>query len=391
MGFSDSQMRALARSVPARHVRSRVRDGKELSYVEGWYVLAQANRIFGFDGWDRETIETKCLLGREARGSFTAVYSARVRITVRTPGGTVIRDGHGTGEAHGGSAGEVHDRALKAAETDATKRALATFGKAFGLALYAGGNRGSHVEVRGPCPAQRFESRRSGRGSRCSLGDRRGTAGRDCPAPATCVTRRSPRREVRNRPSRPGHHQRADASPAHREERPRPPRTPPGARQGAPALRRFPAVPALQRHAVGRAPCPLRAATRHGPQGRRRVHRPALPRPSSRTPPQWQRGRLVARHGHRSDRDRAAAVERQRKNFVGKLRDRRSTEASPGNASGRAFNDYRRVGPERTRFEIEFAKRFAGLRTKRRSVCLSRPTDRRNRLKRRDKLGVCAH
>ena len=138
MGFSDSQMRALARSVPARHVKSRVRDGKELSYVEGWYVLAQANRIFGFDGWDRETIETKCLLGREARGSFTAVYSARVRITVRTPDGTVIRDGHGTGEAHGGSVGEVHDRALKAAETDATKRALATFGKAFGLALYVG-------------------------------------------------------------------------------------------------------------------------------------------------------------------------------------------------------------------------------------------------------------
>ena len=64
-------------------------------------MLAQANRIFGFDGWDRETVETKCLLGREARGSFTAVYSARVRITVRTPGGTVIRDGHGTGEAYG--------------------------------------------------------------------------------------------------------------------------------------------------------------------------------------------------------------------------------------------------------------------------------------------------
>src|SRR5206468_753017 len=32
--------------------------------------------------------------------------------------------------------GEAHDRALKSAETDATKRALATFGKAFGLALY---------------------------------------------------------------------------------------------------------------------------------------------------------------------------------------------------------------------------------------------------------------
>ena len=185
MGFSDSQMRALARSVPARHVRSRVRDGKELSYVEGWYVLAQANRIFGFDGWDRETIETKCLLGREARGSFTAVYSARVRITVRTPGGAVIRDGHGTGEAHGGSAGEVHDRALKAAETDATKRALATFGKAFGLALYAGGRvgRGSK-SARRQAPAQRFESRPDPAEAPPVLSrrPRRGTAGRDCPS-----------------------------------------------------------------------------------------------------------------------------------------------------------------------------------------------------------------
>jgi hypothetical protein len=137
MGFSDRQTRALSRCVPAKHVRSRVRDGKELSYIEGWYVLAQANRIFGFDGWDRETIETKCVMGREARGSSTAVYLARVRITVRTGEGVIVRDGHGTGEATGQSVGEVHDRALKAAETDATKRALATFGKAFGLALYA--------------------------------------------------------------------------------------------------------------------------------------------------------------------------------------------------------------------------------------------------------------
>ena len=36
----------------------------------------------------------------------------------------------------GPSPGEVHDIALKAAETDATKRAFATFGKPFGLELY---------------------------------------------------------------------------------------------------------------------------------------------------------------------------------------------------------------------------------------------------------------
>ena len=129
--------RALSRGVPARHVRSRFRDGNELSSVEGWYVLAQANRTFAFDGWNRETIETKCIMGREMRSTSAAVYAARVRITVHIADRVIVRDGHGTGEATGQSVGEVHDRALKAAETDATKRALATFGRAFGLALYA--------------------------------------------------------------------------------------------------------------------------------------------------------------------------------------------------------------------------------------------------------------
>ena len=54
-------------------------------------------------------------------------------------GATIIREGHGTGEGRGTSPGEAHDFALKAAETDGTKRALATFGKPFGLALYRNG------------------------------------------------------------------------------------------------------------------------------------------------------------------------------------------------------------------------------------------------------------
>ena len=62
-----------------------------------------------------------------------------MRITVHAEGATIIREGHGTGEGRGTSPGEVHDIALKAAETDATKRALATFGKPFGLALYGSG------------------------------------------------------------------------------------------------------------------------------------------------------------------------------------------------------------------------------------------------------------
>jgi hypothetical protein len=141
MGFTDKQVRALGRSVPASAIRTRMSSGKELTYIEGWYAVAQANRIFGLEGWDRETVEATCTQAREARGTVTAIYSAKDRITVRTGEGVVVREGHGTGEAQGNSPGEVHDRALKTAETDATKRALATFGRAFGLALYAGARR----------------------------------------------------------------------------------------------------------------------------------------------------------------------------------------------------------------------------------------------------------
>jgi DNA recombination protein Rad52 len=139
MGFSAKQVKALRRNLDQRYVRTREANGRELSYIEGWYAISEANRIFGFDGWSRETVESRCVLARENRGAFLAVYTARVRISVQADGTMIIREGHGSGEGRGASPGEVHDTALKAAETDATKRALATFGKPFGLALYGVG------------------------------------------------------------------------------------------------------------------------------------------------------------------------------------------------------------------------------------------------------------
>jgi len=136
MGFSDKQRKALKRNLDHRYVRSRTANGRELSYIEGWYAVAQANRIFGFDGWSRETVESRCVLTRENRGVFLAVYIAKVRITVEADGMKIIREGHGSGEGRANSPGEAHDTALKAAETDATKRALTTFGRPFGLELY---------------------------------------------------------------------------------------------------------------------------------------------------------------------------------------------------------------------------------------------------------------
>ena len=104
--------------------------------VTGHSNSASSIVLGSFEG---ERQDPRCALARHNRGSFLAVYLARVRLTVHADGATIIREGHGTGEGRGTSPGEAHDIALKATETDATKRALATFGKPFGLKLYRGG------------------------------------------------------------------------------------------------------------------------------------------------------------------------------------------------------------------------------------------------------------
>ncbi len=41
-----------------------------MCYIEGWHAIAEANRIFGFDAWNRETVESRCVLSRESKGSL---------------------------------------------------------------------------------------------------------------------------------------------------------------------------------------------------------------------------------------------------------------------------------------------------------------------------------
>jgi DNA recombination protein Rad52 len=136
MSFSAKQIRLLRKQPHPRHLRSRQGNGRELTYIEGWHAIDEANRIFGFDGWDRETVDSRCVFARESSGVYRVLYAAKVRITVRADRVSIVREGSGTSEARGPSSAEAHDMALKSAETDATKRALATFGRPFGLALH---------------------------------------------------------------------------------------------------------------------------------------------------------------------------------------------------------------------------------------------------------------
>ena len=142
MGFSDRQVKALGTKLNGKHVKTREVRGKTLSYVEGWHVIDEANRVFGFDAWDRQTLQTRCVWEGTSKGLQNCSYVARVRVRVRAGKTVVIREGSGFGNGRGSVPGEAHEVAIKEAETDAMKRALSTFGNPFGLALYDKQQRG---------------------------------------------------------------------------------------------------------------------------------------------------------------------------------------------------------------------------------------------------------
>jgi len=142
MTFTDLAKAELAKPLDKKNVKPPA-PGKYGEYVEGWHVIAEANRIFGFDGWTRETVsmlETnrELLTLQDKHGAdyqqWRVGYVAKVRVTA----GGIIREGTGFGSGMGKpeGLGEAIESAAKEAETDAMKRALMTFGMPFGLALY---------------------------------------------------------------------------------------------------------------------------------------------------------------------------------------------------------------------------------------------------------------
>lgn len=130
MSLSAEQQAQLKAPLSSANVKKNPRG---FDYVEAWHAIAEANRIFGFDGWTRETVDLRQLGEPRVVNNNTRVgYMAKVRITV----GDVVREGCGFGQGINSDVDMAHESALKEAESDAMKRALMTFGNPFGLALY---------------------------------------------------------------------------------------------------------------------------------------------------------------------------------------------------------------------------------------------------------------
>jgi DNA recombination protein Rad52 len=142
VSFSTETKAALASKLPASAVKARQQGGRSVSYIEGWHAIAEANRIFGFDGWTRETIDIRLVaerereIGKDKKSGWGVSYVAKVRIIAFAGDSLVTREGVGAGHGIDVDLGQAHESAIKEAETDAMKRALMTFGNPFGLALY---------------------------------------------------------------------------------------------------------------------------------------------------------------------------------------------------------------------------------------------------------------
>lgn len=145
--FDENTITELKQPLLREHVAERKGAGNfKLSYIEGWHAIMEANRIFGFDGWTRETVDMvrtgERQYTKKGRGTdpdkqmFAVGYTARVRISVPVLNAVVVREGTGFGSGQAANLEDAHESAIKEAETDAMKRAFITFGNQFGLALY---------------------------------------------------------------------------------------------------------------------------------------------------------------------------------------------------------------------------------------------------------------
>jgi DNA repair and recombination protein RAD52 len=136
--FTPEQNTALAGKLSSSAVKSRKQGGSQVQYIEGWHAIAEANRIFGFDKWTRETLEIRCVSEkeREIGTGKTPGWGVTYIIKCRIIADGVAREGCGAGHGIDRDLGQAHESAIKEAETDAMKRAFMTFGNPFGLALY---------------------------------------------------------------------------------------------------------------------------------------------------------------------------------------------------------------------------------------------------------------
>lgn len=148
----------------------RVMEKEGQSHLAAFDVIAHLNRVFGFEGWDKEILSLELVYEhvgqrevnhardckrqpdcrcRNAKtvAAVSVGYRCTLRLTLRNPDGEVVRV---VEDAAMGTAtnqrdmGDAHDLAVKSAVSYALKRCAKDLGDQFGLSLY---NKGQESAV----------------------------------------------------------------------------------------------------------------------------------------------------------------------------------------------------------------------------------------------------
>ena len=161
--FNERQRNVLLKPIDGFRVQNL--DG--ISHLAAWDVTAHLNRVFGFEGWDKEILTLDVLYehvgerevdeyerGRKTGQKKKVVacsvgYRCTMRLTVRNPSGEVVRvvEDAATGTAKNQrDIGDAHDLAIKSAVSYALKRCAKDLGDQFGLSLYNKGQESACVQ-----------------------------------------------------------------------------------------------------------------------------------------------------------------------------------------------------------------------------------------------------
>ena len=152
--FTDEQIEVLLKPLASTRIAKRNISGSSMSYLQAYDVRAHMIRMFGFGGFDIETLdcdlvyEMERTIGQDKKPGYDIAYRARVRLEVA--GEPTGEDGYAeravyTEVAIGNAVGPVsnradlHDNAAKSAVSDAMKRCAINLGTQFGLGLYNSG------------------------------------------------------------------------------------------------------------------------------------------------------------------------------------------------------------------------------------------------------------
>ena len=162
---TDEQKAMLAGKLSPDVVKARKQGGRNVSYIEGWYAVQTANRIFGVGEWSYQINKLVLIGEREfmkpnddgtTRKGYEVAYLAEIQVNAAN---TYFHDvGFGNGTDYN-SPLSAHELAAKEAVTDGVKRCLKNYGDPFGLTLYDKTQAGvGYDEAEKPKPLERGEA-----------------------------------------------------------------------------------------------------------------------------------------------------------------------------------------------------------------------------------------